>query len=168
MEVIPINSTTSSGTTTVLQRLPSEYGPPDQIVSEDGSQFPLELLRDFGRQNCAQNKFRLRTIQSQPVRGEIRWYIQKSGNQVAREGRNGRSPATIPVDVRDNSKPKLTWGNLNSRCSVDHKMKTIHSALLPILRNYSRVPKGGLCEDSMAYVRKFRPSHPGWTEGFTQ
>lgn len=69
---------------------------------------------------------------------------------------------------RTTAYPSIHGGISLAEVVMDRKLKTIHSALLPILPNHLSAPNEDLCEGSTVYVRNFRRCLPAWTNGVIQ
>lgn len=93
--------------------------------------------RPFPAKVCSK-LFRLLPYTIKRSVGKVYWSTQMSTTQVGVGQKNGRGTAAISVGVPHNSRPKEISP---AESLIGRELKTLHSALLPILPNHPRVKK---------------------------
>ncbi|CAH8512294.1 unnamed protein product [Dicrocoelium dendriticum] len=166
-EVVAVNPPTASATLACLQRIFSQHGLPEVLVSDNGTQFTSSVFEDFCRRHCIQH------LRSPPYHPQSSAQAERFVDTFRRALLKSRGEGTVDeclqaflLSYRSTPNPATPGGQSPAEALMGRKLRTTNEALIPTEKPptqsgaYSK-PKEFVV-GAPVYARDYRAGHPRW------
>nr|VZH95980.1 unnamed protein product [Spirometra erinaceieuropaei] len=167
-EIAPLNPATASATIAFLQRIFSQHGLPEVLISDNGSQFISSTFEDFCRQHNIQH------LRSPPYHPQSNGQAERFVDTFKRALLKARGEVTTNEIVqaflfsyRTTPNPASPGGVSPAEALMGRKLHTTFHALVPTgaqPAQTSPVSRSKLSIGTPVFVRDYRAGFPDWIE----
>lgn len=168
-EITPLTTPTTSATITTLQRLFSQHGLPETVVSDNGSQFTSAAFGEFCRLNAISH------IRSPPYHpqsnGQAERFVDTLKRALLKSRGEGTSVDTLTkflLVYRSTPNTLLPNSQTPAEALMGRKLRTVHNAMLPTIqsaRTRINVASSNFSTGSSVYARDYRSRDRHWVAG---
>ena len=166
-EIFPIISPTTSNTILILDRLFSQHGVPDTIVSDNGTQFTSAIFSDYCKRHAIQHIF------SPPYHPQSNGQAERFVDTLKRallkakgEGTTEEILQRFLLVYRTTPNKQLPEHQTPAEVLMNRKLRTTLSAMVPSARPPppAAVSRNSFVVGTKVYARDYRPGHDKWAE----
>ncbi|CAH8597340.1 unnamed protein product [Dicrocoelium dendriticum] len=166
-EVVAVNPPTASATLACLQRIFSQHGLPEVLVSDNGTQFTSSIFEDFCRRHCIEH------LRSPPYHPQSNGQAERFVDTFKRALLKSRGEGTVDeclqaflLSYRSTPNPATPGGQSPAEALMGRKLRTTNDALIPTEKPPTH---SGACTKhkefavgAPVYARDYRAGHPRW------
>ncbi|CAI2738846.1 unnamed protein product [Dicrocoelium dendriticum] len=166
-EVVAVNPPTASATLTCLQRIFSQHGLPEVLVSDNGTQFTSSVFEDFCRRHCIEH------LRSPPYHPQSNGQAERFVDTFKRALLKSRGEGTVDeclqaflLSYRSTPNPATPGGQSPAEALMGRKLRTTNEALIPTekppIHSGPCTKHKDFAVGAPVYARDYRAGHPRW------